>query len=288
MRTILFSIISLYSLIPASTAISEELDMKDLKILYGPAFESFKATGDDELSQCCSYGYVRPGDDQFYEGFGGLFQYAGYSSGGVEDLLNRKGKKMPEVDDYSFYNIQHYEELAGVNMFLSKTPNAGYVPWLKENQKSYEFEHYNPAFIKWVTNNLIPPSDFSIKGVTAKYVYSHYSRFMRLLTESYLYLKSSGTYEEQAQKYIEVLKKADQEGYSIDGLEVLSGMYYMAIPGYEVPSESEIPSPFEPHMAFGFWLRRSLDGTHNQIFDGISIIMERFDSEWFENIQKKY
>ena len=65
-------------------------------------------------------------------------------------------------------------------------------------------------------------------------------------------------------------------------------MYYKAIRGYDVPSESKIPAPFEPHMAFGFWLRRNLDGTHSQIFDGISIIMERFDSDWFENIQNKY
>ena len=286
MRTLIFSIISLSSIIPSSTIIiPQKTSIKDLKILYGPAFESFKAADDDELSQCCSYGYVRPGDDQYYEGFNAiLLGDDGYSWQGVKDLLNSKGIKMPEPDGYSWSSIKHYEELAGINMFQSKNSETG--PWLE--RKPFEFEHYNPAFIKWVTNNLIPPANFSIKGVTAKYVYSHYSRFMRLLTESYLYLKSSGTYDAQAQKYIGELKKAYQEGYSIDGLKVLSGTYYFALSGYKVPAKSKIPAPFKPHMAFGFWLRRNLDGTHKEVFECLSLIMNRFDSEWFKMIQNKY
>jgi hypothetical protein len=267
MRILIVSFLCLSVIIPSSLE-TKKLSKKDLTILYGPTFKNFKSTGGDY-----DYGTVRYGDDQYYEGFQGLFNYADYPSDGVNNFLNRKSSN-------NWGSLEHYEKLAGIKMHIAESAD--------QEWSSSSFHHYNPAFINWLTKNMIPPSGFSIKGVTAKYVYRHYSRFFRLLTESYLYLNKSGTYDQQAKSYIDALLEAKNARRHEDGLDILFGTYHYALSKYEIPSESEIPSPFEPHMAFGFWLRRNLDGTHYEAYKCVSKIMNRFDKRWFKWIKKRY
>ncbi len=232
---------------------------------------------DFSLAECCSFGYVRPGDDQYYEGLMGIFTYAHYTTVGVLNTLAKKNILLSR-SDIDFYDVHHFEKLAGINLFIP----SSYNPTLYSPSA---FRHYNPKFIKWASKKLIPPASFSIDGITSNFVYSHFSRFFRLLTESYLSLKSSGNYDEQAKTYINTLKN---ENLDIDGLDYLDHHYSDYLTHYKVPSTSEVVSPFEPSMAFGFWLRRNIDGTHDEIYKGLSKIMKRFDKKWFKNIRKSY
>ena len=265
MRILLVSFLCLSAMIPNSFE-TKKFSKKDLTILYGPTFENFKSEGGEY-----DYGTVRYGDSQYYEGFNGILFYGGYATEGVIQYLDKE-----ESDDW-WFSYEPYEKLAGMKMHIAES-TSGFVA---EDWSSSSFQHYNPEFINWLTENMIPPAGFSIKGVTAKYVYRHYSRFFRLLTESYLYLNKGGTYDAQARYYIEQTENDD-------GLEVLWGTYQYALGGYEVQSDSEIYSPFEPHMAFGFWLRRNLDGTHDEAYRCLSKIMNRFDKRWFKMIRMKY
>ncbi len=261
MRILIVSVLCLSAIIPSSLE-PQKISKKDLTILYGPTFENFKSEGGEY-----DYGTVRYGDSQYYEGFNGIFFYGGYATEGVIQYLDKE-----ESDDW-WFSYEPYEKLAGMKVHIAESTD--------EDWSSSSFQHYNPEFINWLTENMIPPAGFSIKGVTAKYVYRHYSRFFRLLTESYLYLNKGGTYDAQARYYIE---QAEID----DGMDVLWGTYHYALGGYEVQSDSEIYSPFEPHMAFGFWLRRNLDGTHDEAYRCLSKIMNRFDKRWFKMIKKRY
>ena len=281
MRFLIISILLVSFTVPSSR-INKKISKKDFATLYAPLFETFKAEEIDDLSKCCSYGYVRPGENQYYEGFNGIFLWSNYSHKGVKDLLHKKGIPIPGIENRDFYDIQHFEALAGINMFQSESPDITYVPF---RYSPSDFGHYNPEFIRWATKNLIPKSDLSINGITAKYVYQHFSRFFRLLTESYLFLKSSGNYDEQAKTYINNLQS---DNLTIDGLEYLEHYYSNHLTNYSIPSTSEVFSPFKPSMAFGFWLRRNIDGTHKELFKGLSIIMKRFDKKWFREVQKNY
>ncbi|MBM77623.1 MAG: hypothetical protein CL846_04015 [Crocinitomicaceae bacterium] len=264
---ILISICFLAFSIPTNS-IKNKLDKNDLLNLYAPLFESFKTKWDDA---CCDYGYVRSVDRQYYEGFKGIFLYANYARNGVVNYLKSNGESFKRSSD--FYNIELYKQLSEHDIFVNHNKT---VAWKKE------FCRYNPAFINWAIKNLIPPKDFNIDGTSAQFVYKHYSRFFRLLTESYLYLNKNDSYSLQAQNYIKDVNDGQ------DGLDVLFGTYHYALEGYELPNESEVYSPFEPHMAFGFWLRRNIDGSHDEIYDGLKIIMNRFDKRWFKSINKKY
>ena len=260
--------IFLFAFVPPTKQKTKKISKKDLQTLYGPTFKNFKSKGG-----AYDYGTVRSGDSQYYEGFQGLFNYADYPSDGVNNFLNRKSSN-------NWGSIEHYEKLAGMKMHIT---DSAYGEW-----GSSSFHHYNPVFINWLTKNMIPPAGFSIKGVTAKYMYRHYSRFFRLLAESYLYLNKNGSYDTQAKSYIDAVMEAKKAGRQEDGLDILFGTYHYALNGYEPSSESDIPSPFESHMAFGFWLRRNLDGTHDEAYECLSKIMNRFDKRWFKMIRKKY
>jgi len=262
------------ALLPTSQ--KKTLSKSDLEFLFKPAFENFRSVDSTNLNLCCDYGRVRYGDDQYYEGLKGIFLYGGDARKGVIDLLGQKeNASIKSRRSSGFYDISIYEELVGTNLFVSKNSQA--------ISRDGSFERYNPEFINWVVENVISDSEFSISGISAQYVYRHYSRFFHLLTESYLYLQKSGTYDEQAEYYITDVEKNGQ-----DGLDVLFGTYHYALSDYELPSGSPIPSPFEAHMAFGFWLRRNLDGTHDEIYAGLSKVMKRFDKKWFKSVKAKY
>jgi len=269
-------LISISFLFATSLTISDKkvLSKSDLQVLFTPTFKNYKSS---ELGNtCCDYGKVRQGEGQYYEGLKGIFLYSGYARDGAENLLaENKGSKAKTNVSTDFYDVTTYERLVGKNLFVSKNSEV-----LSENGS---FDHYNPEFIRWAVENAIPDSKFSIGGITAQYVYRHYSRFFHLLTESYLYLQKSGTYAAQAEYYITEVEKNGE-----DGLGVLFGRYHYALSDYELPSGSSIPSPFEAHMAFGFWLRRNLDGSHDEIYAGLSKIMKRFDKKWFKSVKAKY
>ncbi|MBD3242698.1 MAG: hypothetical protein GF331_19055 [Chitinivibrionales bacterium] len=44
--------------------------------------------------------------------------------------------------------------------------------------------------------------------------------------------------------------------------------------------DSNTDHPFTPPMAMGFWLRRGIDGTDSVLWDGLSELMTRYDSDW--------
>ena len=273
-RTLLFiTLIVLFSFTTPPTKNYQRISKKDSSVLYGPLFETYKATNEGDLSSCCSYGYVRSGDRQYYEGFKGIFLYSSYAEQGAEDFLESKGVRVKKASS-DFYSIELYERLLNQKMF--KGEGSKLAPW------SNQFREYNPKFINGL-KNLIPSKNLSINGVSVKALYRSFSRFFRLLTESYLYLNKDGTYASQAENYIQDVQNGE------DGLSVLVRSYHYEFDeAYARPSESEVSSPFEAHMAFGFWLRRNLDGTHDEIYDVLKTIMYRFDKRWYMSVKRKY
>lgn len=258
----------------------EKLSVKELRILYKPLFKNYKATPKDELTNCCSYGYIRPNDDQYYEGFKGLFLYSNYVADGVNNLLKKKKINWDKDNGLnSFYNIVHFEKLSGHFLFMSRSPEV--IDYQRSKPIDY-FEKYNPDFILWVKTNLIPESNFSINGISAKIVYSHYSRFARLLTESYLFMLKNNSMDASSKKYISEVRNGK------DGLDLLESMFSGKLNEYKIPINSEINAPFHDYMAFGFWLRRYQDKTYDEIFDLLKIIMNRFDQTWYNEVTKRY
>lgn len=143
------------------------------------------------------------------------------------------------------------------------------------------FGYYNPEIVKWGHENLIPAADASVAGLPVQDIYDKvFSRFFRMMTESYLYLVDSGTYAQEMAAYMDMAEKKSQ-----DGLDWLQARYKSALPAYGAPWDG---TTMTPQMAVGFWLRRGLDGTNQELWTGLKKVMKRFDAAWFSSLSKTY
>lgn len=146
---------------------------------------------------------------------------------------------------------------------------------------SKPFGYYNPEIVEWGHSHLIPDQDARIGGVPAQEIYDRvFSRFFRMMTESYLYLVDSGSYEREMSEY---LSMATQK--NLDGIDYLQARFQGKLPQYGGAWDG---TTMTPQMAIGFWLRRGLDGTSDELWTGLGKVMKRFDTSWYASLKTTY
>ena len=149
------------------------------------------------------------------------------------------------------------------------------LPAKVEKEILVPFDWYNPELIQWGAENMIPEPDQSIAGYLAQELYdNNYSRFFRLQTESYLWLQDHGYAMHQGQ-YLDAMKNVDFEG-----LTYLENRYRGELTQY-VPSYGYDSSDWLPEIAIGFWLRRGIDGTHEELWEGLRKLLVTYDADWW-------
>lgn len=133
---------------------------------------------------------------------------------------------------------------------------------------------YRENFIRWAYSNFIPQSDDIILGERAYDIYHVvYSRFFRLMVESYHLLHGAYDLDRETTWYNEAVSS---DSYLID---MLDERYKGELEDYKLGDE--FYGCWEPSHAIAFWLRRTIDGNDAAVMDGLRIIMERFDQEWY-------
>ena len=135
---------------------------------------------------------------------------------------------------------------------------------------------YENSFLHWAYSNFVPyPGDF-IYDVEAQEIYDVvFRRFFRLMIESYYELNVLMDPEEEKDWYLTITDNA---------VEDLWNRYSSVLPAYIIERGGQY---FAPELAIGFWLRRKIDGNEGVIFDGLSLIMHRFDSDWFSGFESE-
>ena len=93
------------------------------------------------------------------------------------------------------------------------------------------------------------------------------------MVESHYYLLQNN-YNEQATEY-----KSYYESNPYEGLAYLNNKYGNALPKYTIGGEYNVY--MNTPQAVGFWLRRRIDGTDEQVWNGLKSIMKIYDEEWF-------
>lgn len=142
------------------------------------------------------------------------------------------------------------------------------------------FREYNPELIRWGHENLIPPPDTMLGDLSARDRYhAQFSRFFRLMTESYLTLHSSMKITDEVAAY----RGAIDGG--TDGLRYLEKRYAGDLADLAIPADM---TALTVPMAFGFWLRRSIDNTADELWIGLRKVMRLYDPEWYARVQKRY
>ncbi|MBW2277986.1 MAG: bifunctional nuclease family protein [Deltaproteobacteria bacterium] len=200
---------------------------------------------------------------RFMAGIGGVMHY-GSLSGCVADLSDAvKG---------SYSDARPMAELAGVPL---------HGPRMNENQP---FGFYNSDLIRWGHENLIPDRATDIGGVSSKRVYDVvFARFFRMMAESYLHLVDSGKYERERRAYWRMAKRSGKN--RPNGIEWLQERYTDVLQQYATAWDG---TSMTPQMAFGFWLRRRIDGTDGELWVGLKKLLKRFDREWYRSLKSEY
>ncbi len=171
-----------------------------------------------------------------------------------------------------FQGFQHYD----MNNYLETL--TGHPTFRSNDSEELEgFNLVNPEILSFAEETLIPSPEEYAGGKTMQEVYDLiFQRFARMTVLSYKHLHDSLDIELEARAYIDLIK------YSRD---FYAPTYLME--KYGSPQERALDGKSDSWTQdwefIGFWLRRKIDGTDEQIWGIISMVMGQYDKEWFDS-----
>jgi|GEM_PF-2385699 len=198
----------------------------------------------------------------YYSGFKGLILYGGVTG---------TAAKITGTNSRDFYSLAPLEILSRQKVFL----NSGPVWDTWGNQRAPKINRVNPAFISWVFHNMVPYPKQRIGRHTCHEIYQKvFVRFARLLADSYFHLEKNNLLTKMRYAY-----ESDMKESRFEALTWLNERFGHTLKAYRTCGGEA--SCFTPDMALGFWIRRSIDGTRHQLWEGFSDFMMRYDHHWF-------
>ena len=200
-------------------------------------------------------------------------------------------------------NLEKMKSLAPVPIFLAG-PHEGDF-----NFRSYDFGRYNPAFVRWATESLIPAaSDPAFRELTAPTYQKHVKEIARLYYLAYLYVDQHAPEVAALQaKYLEDIRghvgKAWVEPWDEDIPSpnlIYDTFSRFFAEQFETDKQTQWvldgPHPtrlsyrwltdmggYSAYAAPGFWIRRQIDGTAPDFFAGLKKLLEIYDAEFLKN-----
>lgn len=250
---------------------------KDLSYIYS------NATEEPFLGGKCIYGGlteqpVKINNGVFIGGFNGLLSYTNFYMSLKQYLVVKKGYSENSLSQFGNNPIRFdglFKILSGIDPLLEGNHFRG--GW-----KTKEFRRYNPNFIQWGIDNLIPDPSLEIgyRTTAQDYYDDVFKRFFRLIAESYLYLLNNGI-DEKSKAYAYRIKK-DPE---FEAIAYLKSEYSEILNEYD----DRLDCAMNAESAIGFWIRRYLNDEHELIWSGFDDIMWAYDRDWYEQaIQKDH
>ncbi len=202
----------------------------------------------------------------FMGGISGIMDYGSLSEC-AGDFVGVKQK--------SYSDPTPIEHLAGIPLYGDRMDD------------SQPFGFYNPELVTWGYTTMVPDPDSLIGGTAARIIYDKvFKRFARVMAESYLYLVDAGKYRDEMKAYWDLAHKPDGfKPYGYGGLDYLQSRFSGALPAYQVAWDG---TQMTPQMAIGFWLRRGLDGTHEELWTGLTKALKQYDIVWYDKLNTTY
>lgn len=205
--------------------------------------------------------------NSYIEGAGGIAWSMGMK-GAVDYFQDKRGAgKFPDKESY----LSYAENFIGIPLFNEE---------MQENL-NVEFRCYNPEVVRWLFDNMIPDPELVIDGHKFQEIYDVIgSRYFRLMVESYLYLQRIGV-DKETHRY-----KMAMKNRGFDGMEYFEANYGHILPDFTYPDYAF--SYFTPGLAVGYWLRRSIDGSAADLYNGYLKVVKLYDPAWYEDVPEKY
>ncbi len=164
-------------------------------------------------------------------------------------------------------SIEILENAVGEKIFLSDTHKDGLNFYATQS-----FGYYNPDFLTKaktvIAYSLDNDNNFKRLG---KYVYDRQLKHIaRTYYDSYVFLQANEAFAKNVQSDYELaMKQGSNAGDFIQG----------AFSAFANTKEELGEDWYVANTAPGFWIRRRIDGTANQIFDILTIVMQALDAE---------
>ena len=239
----------------AAPAKPRPLPAKSLLTLYEHWLESPYEYMFDRSSTALTVGQSSYG--QYLGGINGILKYG--------SLIDAAAKLL-QLAKPSFGDLRPIEKLAALTIYV------------KEDSSGRTFSHFNPALVRWGYANLIPKPGVKIAGHSCQTIYDKlFSRYFRLMAESYLYLERGKRWDKETAAYAKAIKT--KRG----GIPYLERRYAGLLSQYSV---SRNGTNFTPPMAIGFWVRRKMDSTAADLWAGLSRLMKVYDGAFLAKAQK--
>jgi hypothetical protein len=177
------------------------------------------------------------------------------------------------------------EEIVGENAFLSG-PHADEIDY----SSATSFGHYNPEFLKKLHQKLSATFD---NPIFVKGFQSFYEEHLKMYLQTHYYSYNIGTSSPEIEKaYLAIIEEEaakERKGYSEASFYLAEA--FLGIPG--LPAElykggtSYIDGgtnydQYERYISYGFWVRRSIDGTSDEFYELLKLMLNTFDSAFLE------
>ncbi|MCB0366608.1 MAG: hypothetical protein H6624_01595 [Bdellovibrionaceae bacterium] len=175
-------------------------------------------------------------------------------------------------------------QISGHKIWSSKGPHSDYILYWPE--KETRFGHYNPAFVRWAINNMVPGYNWGLRWVRPimQPIYdTHFRRLARIFWISYRIIQPR--IESVAGKYQGWCKRGNwglQRAISFkDGRQDYVPSKAL------VPGEDKYYRTTHMEMAASWWARRQIDGTFSLFVEGLRRLLKTYDPD-FWNIDLGY
>jgi hypothetical protein len=196
-------------------------------------------------------------------------------------------------------NMAKMNSLAPDPIFLSGPHEPDF------NFRSHDFGRYNPAFVRWGTENLIPAaSDPAFREITAPIYQKHMKEIARLYYLAHLYVEQhSPEVSALRAKYLESIRERQgkpwEDSASNPNLvydtfaRFFAEQYATGKKGDWFDGSTRPPKlsyrwltgkgGYYAYAAPGFWIRRQIDGTAPDFFAGLKKLLETYDPDFLKD-----
>jgi|GEM_PF-775168 len=168
-------------------------------------------------------------------------------------------------------NLNDLQKMAEMPVFLSG-PHKNNQPNLKAAQ---DFAHYNPKFVQWLIDNLVPAADDEeLRELTQSFYDQYVQSLARTYYQSYQALQYDSDYfTKETKLYADAVEKRQLPDYYYEKFYDFADLHELGYNGNVVKG------------AVAFWIRRNIDGTINQFVAGLEKLLNTYDVAFLNRIK---
>ena len=183
----------------------------------------------------------------------------------LSDSFPKGGLRIFYCHVKTLLDYEKIQKLAGVPIFL-QGPHQNEKLQLNASD---QFGYYNPDFVKWLTNYLIPAiEDPSFREATQKI----YEQFVEPLAQTYYVV------HEHLVKHPDFLKKEQDAYLEAIRSQRLDKNYYEKYFSFSTLHQQGFDGRLV-QTSVAFWIRRFIDGTEREFFTGLTTLMNTYGSQ---------